>query len=277
MKIFCKELNKEFENKEDLFKELKANEKTIIAQKKLEIKSFEKGLQVVTNQKEISKALQEDAIKGIKFDNDYYYFVVNSANIIDSHNDMHVDGNWNKTVKEQQGKVYLIWEHNLSKENIIAFPEDIILMVAKIPFSLLGKNYAGETYSLIYKIAKDKIINTIAKEWLEQGRNLQASVRMQYVKIESAYNSKDFPKEKETFDTYYPLIANKEEHNEIDYFWVVKEAKNVQESSLVLFASNSATGRIDNKTEQVKTTLNDIIVEQVEVVAPTQKRRLSVI
>jgi len=275
--IFCRELNKSFEDKKNLFKELKSNEKTIIAQKKLEIKSFEKGLQVVSNQNQISKALQDETIKGIKFDNNYYYFVVNSANILDSHNDMHVDGNWNKTVKEQQGKVYLVWEHKLSKENIIAFPEDIILITAKIPFSVLGKNYEGETYSLIYKIAKDKIIDKTAKEWLEDGRSLQASVRMQYVKIEPAFNSKDFPKEKETFDTYYPLIANKEEHNEIDYFWVVKEAKNVMESSLVLFGSNSATGRIDNKEEQGKTTLNDIIVEQVEVVTPTQKRKKSVI
>ena len=275
--IFCKELNKSFDNKETLLKDLKTNEKPIIAQKKLEIKSFEKGLQVVSNQKQISKALQDETIKGIKFDNNYYYFVVNSANILDSHNDMHVDGNWNKTVKEQQGKVYLVWEHQLNKENIIAFPEDIILMTAKIPFTVLGKNYEGETYSLIYKIAKDKIIDKTAKEWLEDGRSLQASVRMQYVKIEPAFNSKDFPKEKETFDTYYPLIANKDEHNEIDYFWVVKEAKNVMESSLVLFGSNSATGRIDNKEEQGKTTLNNIIVEQVEVVTPTQKRKRSVI
>ena len=275
--MICKELNKSFEDKKTLFKELKENEKTIIAQKKLEIKSFEKGLKVVSNQKQISKALQDETIKGIKFDDNYYYFVVNSANILDSHNDMHVEGNWNKTVKEQQGRVYLVWEHQLSKENIIAFPEDIVLMTAKIPFSVLGKNYDGETYSLIYKIAKDKIIDKTAKEWLEDGRSLQASVRMQYVKIEPAFNSKDFPKEKETFDTYYPLIANKEEHNEIDYFWVVKEAKNVMESSLVLFGSNSATGRIDNKEEQGKTTLNDIIVEQVEVVTPTQKRKRSVI
>lgn len=275
--IFCKELNKSFEDKKTLFKELKANEKTIIAQKKLEIKSFEKGLQVVSNQNQISKALQDETIKGIKFDNNYYYFVANSSNILDSHKDVHAEGNWNKTVKEQQGKVYLVWEHQLNKENIIAFPEDIVLMTAKIPFSVLGKNYEGETYCLIYKIAKDKIIDKTAKEWLENGRSLQLSVRMQYVKIETAFNSKDFPKEKETFDTYYPLIANKEEHNEIDYFWVVKEAKNVMESSFVLFGSNSATGRIDNKEEQGKTTLNDIIVEQVEVVTPTQKRKRSVI
>jgi hypothetical protein len=75
---------------------------------------------------------------------------------------------------------------------------------------------------------------------------------MQYVKIELAVNTNDTDsvKEKETFDKYIDVIANKNEFKDLDYFWVVKEAKNVQESSLVMFGSNSATGTIqENKTE----------------------------
>ena len=255
MKIFSKELNKEFNSKDELFKALADNESLIIDAKKSEIyKSFEKGLQVVTDQKQIEKAFN-DSEKGIKFDSDYYYFVVNSANILDSHNDMHVDGNWNKTKKEAQGKVYLVFDHSLKRGDIIAMAKDIELLTAKVPFSLLGKSYEGETYSLIYKVAKNKIVNKEAKEWLENGYDLQASVRMQYVKIESAFNSNnpDYAKQKATFDEYYPQIANKDDFESIDYFWVVKEAKNVMESSLVLFGSNPVTGRIDNK-EQGKTT-----------------------
>lgn len=255
MKLFSKELNKEFNSKDELFKALSENENLIIDAKKSEIyKSFEKGLQVVTDQKQIEKVFN-DAEKGIKFDPDYYYFVVNSSNILDSHNDMHVDGNWNKTKKEAQGKVYLVFDHSLKRGDIIAMAKDIELLTAKVPFSLLGKSYEGETYSLIYKVAKNKIINKEAKEWLEQGYDLQASVRMQYVKIDSAFNSTnpDYAKQKATFDEYYPLIANKENFESIDYFWVIKEAKNVMESSLVLFGSNPVTGRIDNK-EQAKVT-----------------------
>ena len=255
MKLFSKELNKEFNSKDELFKALADNESLIIDAKKSEIyKSFEKGLQVVTDQKQIEKAFS-DSEKGIKFDSDYYYFVVNSANILDSHNDMHVDGNWNKTKKEAQGKVYLVFDHSLKRGDIIAMAKDIELLTAKVPFSLLGKSYEGETYSLIYKVAKNKIVNKEAKEWLENGYDLQASVRMQYVKIESAFNSNnpDYAKQKTTYDEYYPQIANKDDFESIDYFWVVKEAKNVMESSLVLFGSNPVTGRIDNK-EQGKTT-----------------------
>jgi hypothetical protein len=249
--IYCKELDKSFETKEQMFKELMLNKEFIIKEKTSNIlKSCEKGLSVVANQDAIFKALETN--KALKLDNDYYYFVVNSSNILDSHRDLHVKGNWDKSVKEQQGKVYLVFDHQLKRNEIIAMKEDITMFTAEIPFSLIGKNYDGDTYALIYKVAKNKIVNKEAKEWLNDGYSLEASVRMQYVKIELAVNTNDTDsvKEKETFDKYIDVIANKNEFKDLDYFWVVKEAKNVQESSLVMFGSNSATGTIqENKTE----------------------------
>ena len=251
MKIYCKELDKNFNSKEELFKALAENETFIHDAKKSQVyKSFEKGLQVVTDQKQIEKAFDATE-KGIKFDSDYYYFVVNSANFLDSHSDVHVDGNWNKNVKDQQGKVYLVFDHSLKRSDIIAMKKDVEMFTAKISWDMLGKSYEGETYSLIYKVKKDKIVNKEAKEWLEEGHELEASVRMQYIKIETAFNSTnpDYSKQKEVYDTYYPQIANKSDFEEIEYFWVVKEAKNVMESSLVLFGSNSATGIVNNKNK----------------------------
>ena len=253
MKIECKELGKSFDNKEDLFKALAENESVIIDAKKSEIhKSFDKGLQVLTHQSKIEKALSTEANKGIKFDNDYYYFVVNSANILDSHGDVHVDGNWNKSVKDQQGKCYLVFDHSLKRSDIIAMKKDVQMLTAKLSWNLLGKSYEGETYCLIYKVLKTKIISKEAKEWLEEGHDLEASVRMQYIKIESAFNSTnpDYAKQKETFDAYIDIIANKSDFESVDYFWVIKEAKNVLESSLVLFGSNSATGTVNNESKE---------------------------
>ena len=271
--IYCKELNKEFESKSDLFKALVENESFIIDAKKSQVyKSFEKGLQVVSDQKTIEKAFT-DSEKGIKFDSDYYYFVVNSANYLDSHNDMHVDGNWNKSVKDQNGKVYLVWHHDFSKtENIIAFPEDIEMMTSKVAWSLLGKSYEGETYSLIYKVKKDKIVNENVSKWLKEGRKLQLSVRMQYIKLETAFNSddSDYAKQTENYNKYYPLIANKDEFKEIEYFFIVKEAKNVMESSLLPFGSNSATAEI-SQTEN-KSEADNITSEQEEPSIDTQKQ-----
>ena len=271
--IYCKELNKEFESKSDLFKALVENESFIIDAKKSQVyKSFEKGLQVVSDQKTIEKAFN-DSEKGIKFDSDYYYFVVNSANYLDSHNDMHVDGNWNKSVKDQNGKVYLVWHHDFSKtENIIAFPEDIEMITSKVAWSLLGKSYEGETYSLIYKVKKDKIVNENVSKWLKEGRKLQLSVRMQYIKLETAFNSDDevYSKQTENYNKYYPLIANKDEFKQIEYFFIVKEAKNVMESSLLPFGSNSATAEI-SQTEN-KSEADNITSEQEEPSIDTQKQ-----
>ena len=266
--IQCKELNKEFATKEEMFKELIANKELLIKEKLSQTyKSFEKGLGLVANQESIVKALETE--KAFKMDSDYYYFVVNTANILDSHGDVHVKGNWDKTVKEQQGKVYLVFDHNLKRSEIIAMKEDIEMFTAEIPFSLIGKNYEGKSYSLIYKVAKNKIVNKEAKEWLENGYSLEASVRMQYVKIDLAIDSKESgnEKEKETFDKYIEIIANKSDYESIDYFWVVKEAKNVYESSLVMFGSNSATGVAqENKSEA-----EEITSEQPEPTKVTQK------
>ena len=167
MKYYCQELNKEFLDKEELFKELMNIEDIILDQKKSQIYNSKewcekygiKGLSISTNQQKIIKSLTNEQNKELKLSDDYYYFVVNSSNFLDSHGDVHIDGNWNKTKKESQGQVYLVFDHELKRSEIIAMKQDIELMTAYVSWDLLGKNYEGETYSLIYKVPKDKIIN----------------------------------------------------------------------------------------------------------------------
>lgn len=250
MKIYCKELDKSFENKDEMIKELIANKDVIIGNKKSQIyKSCDKGLSLNATQENIFKALKTE--KALKLDTDYYYFVVNSSNILDSHRDMHIKGNWDKTAKEQQGKVFLVFDHQLQRSEIVAMKEDIELITAEVPFNAIGKNYVGKTYVLIYKVKKDKIINNEAKEWLDKGYSFEASVRMQYMDIAIAVKSSnpDYAKENADYEKFYPMIANIEEFDdEVNYFWVVKQAKNVFESSLVMFGSNPATGQMqENK------------------------------
>ena len=250
--------DKVFSSKEEMFKALSENEALIIDAKKSEIyKSIEKGNVSVFNLDSVKKAFETS--KSINFDDDYYYIVVNSANVLDSHLDLHVDGNWNKSVKDQQGKCFFVFDHTLKRSEIIAMKKDIEMFTENIPWSFLGKSYDGETYCLIYKFKKSKVLSEEAKNFLDEGHEMEASVRMQYIKIEAAYNSDnpDYSKQKSVFDNYYPLIVNKDDFEEIDYFWVVKEAKNVMESSLVMFGSNPATGLIENKEQPVGTQTNE--------------------
>ena len=248
MSFYSPELDKSFENKSQLIKALKENKKDIIGIKKSQIqKSCEKGVAVGV-QKEL-KVLTSN--KELQLDDDFYYIAVNTTKILDSHKDLHVSGIWNKTVKDQQGKNYLVMDHVLSMSSVIVKKEDIEMIVSDVPFSSVGKSYLGMTQALIYKFRKDSVINPMAKEWLESGDDIEASVRMQYVDILLAINSTDPDDEEEykVFLNYIDQIANKGDFEEISYFWVVKEAKNVAESSLVLQGSNSATGVIEQKVE----------------------------
>ena len=265
--IFCKELNKSFNSEEELFLELKANKEMIISEKKSQIqKSIDKGLSITAKPMDLSKF--SDTSKGISQEDGYFYLAVNSTNVLDSHKDLHVNGIWNKTVKEQQGKNYLVDSHVLSLKTTIVKREDIEMFTMVVPFSAIGKSYPGDTEILVYKFLKTKVIDKDALAWLESGDSIEASVRMRYTDIELAMNSesKEDETEKRNFDSYSPVIANKYDfEEEINYFWIVKQAQNLNESSLVLFGSNSSTGLVENDTKENKEIEVDPITSTKEI------------
>lgn len=278
--IHCKELNKNFEDKTLMFKELVLNKDEIIAFKKSQIqKSCDKGNSVIAKVLDPSKLT--DQVKGIKFDDNHYYIAVNSTKILDSHEDLHLNGIWDVTVKAQQGKNYLVDTHVLSVGTTIARKEYIEMIIATVPFAMVGKSYKGDTQVLIYKIPKDKIIDQKAKEWLDSGDDIEASVRMQYVTIEFCLDSDD--KEDVTFkanyDKYYPMIANKDDFEEIFYFWAVSEAKNINESSLVLFGSNGATGQMTDENNSKEAAEQALLAktEAAEQALQERKRILTIL
>lgn len=240
--------DKEFLTKEELFAELKSNKDLIIDAKKSEVyKSCDKGQSVKATSLDLIKF--SDQNKAIKIDENFYYFAVNSTRILDSHEDLHIDGIWKRTVQDIQGKNYLVEDHELEISKVIARKEHIEIFTAKVPFSLIGKPYEGNTEILVYKVAKDKIKNEAIKEWLDSGDSIECSVRMQYVTILLALdsNNPEDVTEKKNYDDYINLIANKNDFDYISHFFIIKEAKNLKESSLVLFGSNSSTGVVQNK------------------------------
>lgn len=242
---------KEFSNKEELIKYVKDNIDTIIDYKKgTEQKSIDKGASVSCRLLNDSRI--EVANKAIKTDDDYYYIAVNTTRVLDNHDDLHVNGIWNKTAVEQQGRNYLVDTHSLSIGSTIVRKEDIEMFVAKTTFASLRLPYDGSTQVLVYKFRKDRVIDRKAKEWLESGDSIEASVRMQYVSIEFALdsNAPEDAKAKANYDTYINEIANKDDFEYIPYFFVIKEAKNIKESSLCPFGSNSATGNIISRKKK---------------------------
>lgn len=244
----CKELNKSFETKEELFKALKENKEAIISEKKSKTYNSidkDKSLAVKVRNIDFSKFDSEQTKE--EFDNNkYYYIVTNTTKILDSHMDLHIDGIWNKSAKEQNRKNALLDSHIDTIGTTLAKREDVEIMVKEIPFNSLGYSYKGNTQALIYKIEKSKMREDIAK-WLDEGYAVQASVKMQYVKMDIAMksDSEEDSTERKIYNDYIDKIANIEDFKEKPlYFFVQREAKNVDESSLVSRGSNHVTGQI---------------------------------
>ena len=258
--ITCKQFpGKTFNSKEEVFKHLRENVSKIIAVKKATIhKSFENGCVFS------GFLLKEDGNigkVGPQMKEDYIYPVINTTRYLDMHDDAHFDGIWNKSVKEQNGKIFYVTDHETKIDSIIAWPEDVNVMVKSVPWSFVGKDYQGNTEALIYEIPKDKLVHEGAKKIIADKRPVQNSVRMQYVTIKLAMNST--AKEDITYKEYYDKrineIANKDVAEAQGYFFGIEEAKIVTEGSMVIRGSNDATPirqkdtvAVDDTTEKIE-------------------------
>jgi len=236
MKVFCIELNKEFDSKAEMFKELINNESNIISVKKAAIKE--------SDSVSIFFESKQEAIKSLNFVKEgYVYPVINTTNFKDSHGDVHFPNIWNKSLKDKAKKIFYVLEHKLSIDNVIAFPNDVNAFVKTLSWKELGYDYEGDTQALIYEIAKDKIKIPKIKELFEEKTPFENSVRMRYITIKLAINSKDadMAKYKAIWDEKIDSVVNVDKDEEDGYFWAIEEASIEKEGSLCLFGSNSAT------------------------------------
>lgn len=254
--IVCKELDRSFETKEELFKALKENKDKIISIKKKTIYTSYNPLDpdnsksLVTNiQSKLIANIQDKVTKELFNDTDkYFYIAVNSSRILDSHRDLHTDTIWNKSAKEQSGKNFLVDTHNLTIKDTIVYPDDIEIFTAKVPFEAINKDYEGETTVLVYKFLKESVRDDKIKEDLKNNKPIQASVKMQYIKTRLAMNSDraEDIEERRAYNDTIGTIANLHEFEEQPlYYFIQEEAKNIHESSLVPFGSNGATGQVN--------------------------------
>ena len=237
--IYIPELNKTFTNQDQLFSELKKNENQIISLKKATIyKSAEKG-QFATGNLHLVET--KAAIDGMK--SGYVYPIVNTTNYYDSHGDVHFPGIWNKTVKDQSGRIHYVLDHELKVNNVVVWPEDVVLLLKSVPWSVVGKEYPGMTEALVLELPEDKIKNADAKQVLAEKRSVQGSVRMQYVTIKLGINSeaKEYAENKAYYNSRIGEISNRNVVEEYGFFWGVEEAKLIKECSMVPFGSNDAT------------------------------------
>lgn len=235
--------NRTFKNWNEAFAALKENEEKLINLKCSQVYKSVDKLQgfSITPFLDVSKIEADKAEPWMK--SGMLYPIINTTKYFDSHGDVHFDGLWNRSLKANVGKLYYVESHSLKIADIIAWPENVKSFVRTMKWSALGRNYKGETQALVFEIPKDSIEHAGANKVISEKRDMQNSVRMQYVKIKLALNSdsSDWKENKELYDERIDSIANKDEVEKVGYFWAVDEAKIFKEGSMVIAGSNDAT------------------------------------
>jgi hypothetical protein len=247
--------NKTFENQKEFHKFLIDNKKILIAQKKAVVKHSDWcGYTYTVPVDNIEKTEKRE-------DNDneiYKGLVMNTTNYMDGHDDVHIDGLWNKTLKENRN-LFLLQEHEMSFEKTIADSEDINAFTKIMQWKELGMNTEGFTQALIFNTKIQKENNEFMFEKYKRNKVRNHSVGMQYVKINLALNDINYKEEYETWSKYFNQIVNKENALEKGMFWAVTEAKLI-EGSAVMRGSNPITPTLpeQKKQEIVKTDYSNI-------------------
>lgn len=243
--IFCKALDKSFDTKESMFKELLERKEELFALKKAAIKETD-GCDLNIMKTSATKADQERKLAI----GDIVSNVINTTNYLDSHDDVHLSTVWDKTVDEQQGKVYHVADHELKSGKVVSYPNEVTMSLKQMSWRDLGINADGVTVALIYdSLMTDKTNPDVFKAYRDKAP-VQHSIRMQYVNIKLALND---PESKDAYALYLgtlPQILNRDKAEEQGYFFVVSEAKIYKEGSTVLFGSNDITPFLGFKNTQ---------------------------
>lgn len=241
--IIVKEFpDKTFDTKEDLFKALKENKSTLIAQKKMITKESDSLIHYVEFEAKEQQAIKEANEQSQDVSKIKAKLAINTTKLMDSHSDVHFDGIWNKSVKEQKN-LLLLQEHQMKFNSIIS--DNVKASVKKMNWKDLGFNFDGETEVLLFNTEIDKERNEFMFNQYAKGYVKEHSVGMRYVKLELAINSESKwdEEEKAVWDKYINEIVNKEVAENQGYFWAVTEAK-IVEGSAVVKGSNYATPTI---------------------------------
>jgi len=241
-----------FANKSEEIKWMVENKEFLISQKKSAVKhadiiNFSPEL---TTKESTNKAESTDMLDNrlrVKA-------VINTTGLIDSHMDLHIDGIWTKSLKEQS---YLLWlqEHECEFEYIIADSKNDELKASAKTMSWkdLGFNFEGNTQALIFDAKLNKERNEFMYKQYANGWVMNHSVGMRYVKLYLCVDSNEpeYASEKDAWDKYYPLVVNKEVADQRGYFWAVTEAK-IVEGSAVVKGSNYATPTLSVSNKNIE-------------------------
>lgn len=230
--------NRQFATIQELHKALSENKELLKSQKKLQTKFTDTiAYSFAVNEK--NEAVKSESINIDEVNVLRIKVVINTCNYFDSHYDVSLNGSWNRTVKNTK-RTLLLDSHKYQFESIIS--DEVELKVETFNWSELGYDYKGTTEALVFYCTIRKERNPFMFTQYAKGYVKEHSGGLRYVSLDMAINSEvEWNKEeKEVWDKYYPMIANKEDVDEYGFFWAVSEQK-IIEGSAVVFGSNPIT------------------------------------
>lgn len=261
----------EFANKQEMFTALRKNKAKLISFKKATMKEgiavmvhaipyTSKGERVYhdrikTLSKGITKSIYSIGVKDelgniVKQEVDASQInsitaklAINTMNILDSHDDVHLKGTFRKSVKESRS-LMLLQEHTMAFKSIIT--DKVVASLPMMTWKELGELYKGETEVLLFDVTIDKDRNAYMFGEYLKGHVKNHSVGMSYVEIKLAMNSesKHDEIEKAEWDKHIDKVVNKAAAEAQGFVWFVYEAK-VHEGSAVPVGSNTSTPTIN--------------------------------
>lgn len=227
-----------FETQEEMFDYLAKNEKEHLHTKKGAYKVADCMIpmcNIISDKQQTSKATAEvgDTIK--------VRAIINTTNVMDAHGDVHIQGIWKKSLKENKFIKHL-QEHSMSFKNIISDKNDLKAFTKEYDWKDLGIDKDGMTEALVFDSDVKSSRNAYMHEQYKDGNVDNHSVGMFYVNLKLAMNSKveEHKKYKDEWDKHIDSIVNKAETEKKGMFWAVYEAK-VREGSAVPLGSNYIT------------------------------------
>lgn len=237
-----------FKNRNELYKFLKDNVDTLIAEKKFtpkfgDVISYHPiSIDGKTGAMKAAGS-EETAVDEIKRS-----VIINTTNIMDSHSDVHIPGLWKKSLSENKN-IKFLQEHDMAFDKVIADRADLKAMTKVYSWKELGfPEFKGTTEALQFDTTIRRKRNPFMFDQYANGYVDNHSVGMQYVALVLCINDDDsyYGAEFEAWQKYIEMVVNRSVAEEQGYFWAVKEAK-VIEGSAVVLGSNYATPTLSDK------------------------------
>lgn len=195
-----------------------------------------------------AKTLNPDAIDSMQVES-----VINTTLLMDSHDDVHINGLWKKSLRENKG-FYFLQEHKMAFDKVIADPDQVTASAQLLEWKKLGfRKFKGETEALVFNSLVEKARNEFMFEQIAKGFVKNHSVGMRYVFLHLAINSDslDHKEQKEVWDKYADLVVNIKDAEAQGYFWAVTEAK-IIEGSAVVRGSNIVTPTLSVESKDIE-------------------------